>query len=128
MVGRGSRVVEFVVTFAFGEQITVTTRTQQVDDSGDPVYDDYGNPVHDTSTVVVVGAFDPAIGFERTDGMDQVQVQPTAYLPSGTAVDSTSKLTIRGLDYEVDGDVESWRSPFTGWRPGIQAPLKRVTG
>lgn len=107
--------------FPYGEPIVVTTRTQNG-------WDADGNPAYDETTVTVAGAFDPAIGFEQTNGQDRVQVQPTAYLPYGTVVDARSKLTIRGADYEVDGDPNQWRSPFTGWSPGVQVPLKKVTG
>lgn len=104
-----------------GEPITVTSRTQTGSD-------EYGDPIYMVTTVTVTGVLAPAIGAETTSGQDQVITQPTAFLPAGTVVDSLSKLTIRGVDYEVDGTPEDWRSPFTGWQPGIVVPLKRVTG
>lgn len=113
---------------SFGEPITVTTRAKQVDADGNPVLDEFNNPVYLTTSVTVSGAFAPAIGYETTNSQDQVVTQPTAYLPAGMVVTSLSKLTIRGQDYEVDGDPQDWRSPFTGWAPGIVVPLKRTSG
>lgn len=110
--------------FPFGEDIIITTRTQDgVDDQGDAIVTD--------TTVTVSGAFAPAASVETTVAQDQVTTQAQAYLPAGTVVSSTSKLTIRGIDYEVTGDPEDWGpSPVTGWNPGILGPvsLKRITG
>lgn len=115
------------MSFAYGEPITVTTVTQ----SGT---DDYGDPVTTSTSIVRTGAFAPAIGFESTNGQDQVVSQPQAFFTGQDAVDvaavidSASMLTIRGLVYQVDGDPGDWRSPFTGWQAGLVVPLKRTTG
>jgi SPP1 family predicted phage head-tail adaptor len=107
---------------AYGDEITITTRTQT------GVDEKYGNPVYTETTVTVTGAFAPAAGTETTEGQDQVVSQPLALLPYGTEIDSTAKLTINGLDYEIDGEPQSWSSPFVTWQPGISVPLKRITG
>ena len=115
------------MSFAYGEDIIVTTRTQ----TG---ADDYGDPVYTETTITRKGGFNPAIGIEMTNGQDQVVVQPQAVFTGqdgvdvAAVIDSTSALTIRGKQYEVDGDVEWIRSPFTGWKAGLVAPLKRTTG
>jgi hypothetical protein len=75
--------------------------------------------------------FDPAIGFERTDGMDQVSQQPQVLLPPlppGVTVASVDQVEIDGLRYDVDGVANPWNSPWTGLRFGVAVPLKRVTG
>lgn len=111
----------------YGDQITVTTRTQ----TG---VDDYGDPVYSTTSITRKGAFAPTIGVENTTGQDQVVAQPQALFTGQAAVEvaavisSTSALTIRGKSYEVDGDAADWRSPFTGWHAGLVVPLKRTTG
>ncbi len=51
---------------AYGDEITITTRTQNGVDS------EYGNPVYTETTVTVVGAFAPAAGTETNEGKDQV--------------------------------------------------------
>lgn len=115
------------MSFSYGEPITVTTVTQ----SGT---DDYGDPVTTSTSITRNGAFAPAIGYESTNGQDQVVSQPQALFTGQAAVDvaavisSTSSLTVRGLVYQVDGDPGDWRSPFTGWHAGLAVPLKRTAG
>lgn len=109
------------MTFPYGEPISIVTRAVTGVDS-------YGNDITAEATVTVVGAFAPSIGYESTNSRDTVITQPHAYLPAGTAVPTTSVLVIRGLRYEVDGTANEWRSPFTGWEPGIDVPLRKVTG
>ena len=50
----------------------------------------------------------------------------TLYLPAGTVVDSTQRVRVRGVDYEVLGDAQDWR--LGGWRPGLVLQVERVTG
>jgi hypothetical protein len=107
--------------FPFGEPITVVTRAK----TG---VDDYGDDVFAETSLVVTGAFDPAIGYESTVSGDTVVTQPQALLPYNTPVTSQSVLVIRGDRYEVDGTPNPWRSPFTGWEAGLAVPLRRVTG
>jgi hypothetical protein len=110
------------MTFPFGETITVITRTK----TG---VDGYGNATYGESSVDVIGAFDPAIGFESTAGNhDQVTSQPQALLPFDAVVDSNTVLVIRGKRFEVDGEPNYWQSPFSGWQAGLAVPLKRQTG
>lgn len=109
------------MTFPFGEPITIVTRVK----SGT---DDYGDDTFTESTVTVSGAFDPTIGIEYTGSGDTVVTNPQALLPYDAPVTSTSVLVIRGDRYEVDGEPNQWRSPFTGWEAGLAVPLKRVTG
>lgn len=109
------------MSFPFGDSITVITRTKSGTDA-------YGNDTFTETSVAVVGAFDPTIGLEQTNGRDTVVTQPQALLPYGTVLTSTSVLVIRGDKYEVDGSPDYWRSPFTGWQAGLAVPLKRVTG
>jgi hypothetical protein len=30
--------------------------------------------------------------------------------------------------YEIDGEPGEWRSPFSGWHPGIEVAVTRVEG
>lgn len=109
-----------------GEPITVTTRTQ----TG---VDDYGDPVYSTTSITRSGAFAPTIGVENTNGQDQVVTQPQVLFTGQAAADvaavvnSNSQVTVRGKNYEVDGDVPDWVSPYSGQRAGLQVPLKRTT-
>lgn len=111
----------------YGEDITVTTVTQTGTD-------EYGDPVTSRTSIVRKGAFAPAIGFEKTGGQDQVVSQPQVLFTGQDADDvaavitSTSEITVRGKTYQVDGEPEDWRSPFTGWHAGLVIPLKRTVG
>lgn len=112
--------------YPFGVPITLVKRTKtgQRDGYGKDIY------AEDTS-LVLLGVFDPAIGFERTDGMDQVSQQPQVLLPPlppGVTVASVDQVEIDGLRYDVDGVANPWNSPWTGLRFGVAVPLKRVTG
>lgn len=109
------------MSFPFGKQIVVTTRTAAGKDS-------YGNQAFTETQATVSGAFAPAAGTEALDAQDQVVSQPQAFLPHDTVVDMNTVLTIDGADYEVTGAPEVWVSPFTGKRPGIRVALRRVTG
>jgi hypothetical protein len=109
------------MTFPYGEPVTVVTRAVTGVDS-------YGNDVVSESSVTVSGAFAPQIGYEVTGSRDTVITQPHVYLPAGTAVTPTSVLVVRGARFEVDGTPNEWRSPFSGWEPGIDVPLRKVTG
>lgn len=54
-----------------------------------------------------------------------VVVGLTVYGPA-VELDSDDTLVINGVVYEVDGLPAEWRSPFTGWAPGVEVPVKRV--
>lgn len=110
------------------EPILVTARAPQVDGDGNPVLDDYGNQQTTTTSITRDGLFAPAIGYEATEGQDQVVSQPQALFTGDNAddvaavVSATSQLTIRGDVYQVDGDPSSWKGA------GLVLPLKKVTG
>lgn len=107
--------------FPHGEPVTVITRQRTgVDRQGVDVFTD--------SETVYSGAFDPAIGSESDQLQDQVSTTPGVYLPYTAAVTASSRVLVRGLLYEVDGEPAYWRNPFTGLEAGVQVPLRRVTG
>lgn len=109
------------MTFPFGEPITLVHRTKGAPDT-------YGNDTWTTTSTTVVGAFNPGGSSESVQGQDVLTVQPAVYLPAGTPLASIDGVQIRGLSYEVDGAPNTWVNPFTGWQPGIEVRLKRVTG
>lgn len=53
----------------------------------------------------------------------------TAFMPESAAIDATD-IVVRadGTRWEVQGEPGLWRSPFTGWTPGLQVALTRVEG
>lgn len=62
------------------------------------------------------------------DGRAQVVSDFTVFMPAGTDVTAQDRLTIRGVECQVDGHPFDWRSPFTGWAPGLAVNATRVEG
>jgi len=88
-----------------------------------------GNDVY-TSTDITIEAcgFAPGGSTELVQGQDIVTVQPMIFAPAGTIVKPIDQFTARGVLYDVDAGSNDWRSPFTGWNPGVVIKLKEVTG
>jgi len=109
--------------FPFGETVTILSR-------GITGQDGDGNDVYGTTSTDVPGCtFAPAGSVERVQGQDIVTTQPTVYLATGTPAPlATDQIRVRGLLYEIDGDPQVFRNPFTGATPGPVVKLKRVTG
>ena len=112
--------------FAYGETVTRLRAGVSVDPYSQEVTEDWSNP----SSFDVAGCgFDPGSSGETLDLARNVLItQPKVYAPAGSDIVATDRLVVRGITYEVDGDVAEWRSPFTGWEPGIVVPLKRSEG
>lgn len=74
-------------------------------------------------------AFNPGSSNEPTEvGRNSVVTQPEVYAHVGDDILAGDRLRIRGLVFQVDGDPQEWRSPFTGWEAGLVVKLKRVEG
>lgn len=59
----------------------------------------------------------------------RLSTQMTIFLVMDPGVSDMDEFTVRGLRYEVDGDLEGgWRNPFTGTSFGTEINLKRGTG
>jgi hypothetical protein len=61
-------------------------------------------------------------------GRDQVTQHLTVLLPPGTDLTAADRLRVRGLVYDVDGPPFEYRSPLTGWVPGMQVSVTRREG
>lgn len=109
------------MAFAHGEWITVMSTTTTRDEYGDAVTE---------STQFEWGpcAVAPRYATESTDPRTApVVVGKTVYGPTPpTPLDSDDVLLIDGLAYEIDGEPGKWRSPFTGWEPGVEVAVKRA--
>lgn len=113
--------------FPYGETVIRQRATIVVDPySGEPGDTDWTN----LSVLTIVGcAFDPGGSLEPTEqGRTSVITQPTVYAPPGSDVLAGDRLVVRGRTWDVDGDPADWRSPFTGWEPGMVIKVKAVTG
>jgi hypothetical protein len=112
--------------FPFGEPVVFQARVVGVEDS-------HGNPIESFAAPVTVEgcAFDPGGSIETMEpGREAVVSRPRVFVPPGNlaGVTARSLATVRGLLYRVDGDPADFRSPFTGWEPGIVVNLERAGG
>lgn len=105
--------------FAHGVTITVRSVTTTTD------------PLGNTSEVVVEESWGPCAVAPRyaTESTDPrvppVIVGKTIYGPTRD-LDSDDRLVIDGTEWQVDGLPGEWTSPFTGWAPGMEVPVKRA--
>lgn len=73
--------------------------------------------------------FEPGSSSEpRAGAQRRVNTKPTLILPDGLVIGSEDQITVRGVRYEVEGETGVWRNPFTGWSPGGEVTLQKVTG
>jgi hypothetical protein len=110
-----------VVTFPFGTPITLVKRAKAAPDA-------LGNDTWTTTDVVTSGAFNPGSSAELVQGQDLLTQQPTVYLPPDVDLTAVDAVVVYGEQFEVDGAPKRWVNPFTGWNPGVEVKLKRVTG
>jgi hypothetical protein len=113
--------------FAYGETVTRLRLTAAADRfSGEATSADWSNP---DELDIPNCAFDPGDSLEPlAAGRDAVLTKPTVYAPSGSDVTALDRLIVRGRTWQVDGDPSDYRSPFSGWRPGMVIHLKAVSG
>ena len=109
-----------------GEPVTVLSAPLAADEYGTPSAErDWDSA---TSTVIHGCAVAPRSSSELTDpGRLAVIVGLTVYLPAGSVVSPQDRMLVRGDLYEVDGEAGVWVSPFTGWSPGVEVALRRVS-
>ena len=111
------------MSFAFGETVTVVPGTIGFDNSGDPIPDT--RIEHDIAGCGVA----PRYSTEPTErGRQGVIVGLTVYAPTGSDVLSSDSLRVRGDLFVVDGHPAEWRSPFSGWAPGVEVAIRRAVG
>ncbi|MAE64152.1 MAG: hypothetical protein CMJ18_07735 [Phycisphaeraceae bacterium] len=113
--------------FAHGETVTRLRGTAVVDPySGEPTSTDWSAP---DSLAIPGCAFNPGGSLEPVEaGRTPVVTTPEVYAPTGSDVLSGDRLVVRGLTFDVVGRPQDWRSPFTGWAPGLVIPLKLWEG
>lgn len=117
--------------FPAGETVTLHRRTVVGRDA-------FGHDVYATVDATVYGCAVWPLGSQKTragtgsteavEGRDQVTTDWELVLPTGTAVSSVDKVTVRGALCEVIGAPMSWTSPLTGDSAGVHIQARRVTG
>jgi hypothetical protein len=74
-------------------------------------------------------AFVPGSEAEATQGAYQVTALADIYIPAGTPVTPQDRVIMPdGQRWQVVGQPNSWKSPFTGFQAPVQVRLRRVTG
>lgn len=63
---------------------------------------------------------------DHAAGAQAVIIGLTLYAPKAPGPHDV--VVIDGEEFQVDGEPGVWQSPFSGHRPGVEVPLKRVEG
>lgn len=93
--------------------------------------DDFGDPEDVWSTpaeVPVYGWAPAATGEPFEANRDVVTWDLDLYAPSGFTVGPRDRVVVLGVEYEVEGVVESFDFGPFGFTPGCRVRLKRVEG
>lgn len=105
------------------ETITITApaTTTGHDDGGMPTQDE---PVESTA---VIKAFAPRSTSEdaTTEGTRAI-TGGVVYGYRGTEIPKDAVLTIRGVDYSLDGEIGDWLSPYGPYPQGVEFNVKRA--
>lgn len=64
---------------------------------------------------------------ESTEIEQAVTDVRTLLCPSGSDIIPTDRIRLGGLIYQVDGLPKDWVDPYSGWAPGMQVKLRRVS-
>lgn len=109
------------MTFPFGETVTIHRRAPR---------DDYGQQLPATTHTVDGVAIAPRRASEtNSPSRNTVVAGLTAYMPFDADVQAADVIErFDGTKWNVIGAPLRWRSPLTGWKPGCEAELERVTG
>jgi len=109
-------------TFPFGN--TVTIRRRSVSGRDEYNNDEYAFVEENIPMCVV----QPGGSGEETDFADRVTDGITVFFPYGTDISYIDSIVLEGVEYEVQGVPQKWRSPFSGNTSPIQVSAVKVTG
>lgn len=108
-----------------GETVTLLRRVETGTDR-------YGNPTFDWP-LPGEELRNCGVAPRATDEPEEIARTPvyqglTVFAPVGTVVGPHDRLIVRGEVFEVVGEPGDWRSPFSGWRPGVVINVDRWEG
>ena len=115
------------MNFPHGAMLTLVSTTTTTDDYGD------------TTSVTVTYEWGPCAIAPRyaTESVDPrvppvivgkvVYGPPLDVDPADLTINSDDLLVLPDGEYQVDGLGGDWQSPFTGWHPGLEVPVKRAS-
>ena len=120
--------------YPFGETVT-RLRGQRIADpySADSSTLDFSAPAElPIDGVAVAPLASAATATETRNALDEARAAVmdgfTLYLPEGGDIISADRVRVRGGIYRVTGQPQDWRSPLTGWHPGVVINIERVVG
>lgn len=88
-----------------------------------------GDPLPTVDHTVGGCAFAPRTSTELLDRRDTVTIGLSLYAPPGADIRPTDRIVrADGTVWEVTGEPGDWLTPWSGWHPGIEVALTRVTG
>ncbi|GGM75535.1 hypothetical protein GCM10012275_52780 [Longimycelium tulufanense] len=101
--------------------------------------DAYGDPLPGGTEHTVSGcAIAPRTSEEQQDRRQTVIVGLALYGPYDADIEPTDTVVLpddplvpvalQGTEWHVEGEPGQWRSPWTGWKAGVEIALRRVTG
>jgi hypothetical protein len=64
----------------------------------------------------------------QTERRQQITTGYRLYCPPAADIAAGDRVRVRGRNHRVVGEPDDWRSPFTGWAPGLVVTLERVEG
>lgn len=109
--------------FADEDLVQIRRAATSTDPYGDPVPGDYADHI------LLSGRFAPSPPAEPVEvGRNAILSKGIVYvrdLPSPPDIEATDRASIRGVEYELDGDVGVWRRDDS-W--AIQFAVKRAQG
>lgn len=108
--------------FTYGQTVTIVQRIPAGQD-------EYGNDAFTDQTVdIPLCVVAPANTSETFSFTEQVSDTVMVYFPAGTEVGYLDAVLINGDKYEVQGNPQSFISPFSGHDSPVQVRVSRVTG
>lgn len=110
----------------YGESVTRLRAGTSVDPYSGEGVEDWVNPASftfDRCAVWPGGSTEP-LSPDRQSVVSDIEVA----FPPGADVTARDRLIVRGGTYQVDGEPFDWRSPLSGWTPGLVARANRVVG
>lgn len=113
--------------FPAGETVTRLRATSVTDGYGNEGVLSWDAPTE--LAIYHVGVEPRPSSENQRDARNAVTSGFTLYI-TDTAADVTplDRMRVRGRVYQVQGEPALWRSPFTGWAPGLVVQVDRVEG
>lgn len=101
---------------------TITVQRATFDRFNDPTYVDHHDVTGCIQYAVVRRSASPSQAAELS-----VNDRHEVLAPANADVLPTDRVRMNGLLYQVIGLPMDWTDPFTGWSPGVQIMLERIS-